>query len=421
MYKTQVGISDDKFKINGKLTYSEIQGSNPAVHGLLMNSRFIQGIFDDKNDPSRFARFGKEIYDPEENTDNLIAALPQWYKYGLRAFTIGLQGGGPVFTIEDRSTINNSPYSEDGKEFDPAYEKRLHRIIKGADEAGMVVIVSLLYQAQAHRLKDGEAVRNAVRTACSILKKGKYTNVIIEVANEHHVGNFTLHPIVHSAEGAACLVDLAREWSGGMLVGCSGGGGVANYVLAKASDVILIHGNGCTRQQYYNQIKKIKGWNMNKPIVCNEDSQCFGQLEVSYKNDVSWGYYNNLTKQEPPADWGVTRGEDMFFAMRMAEGLGIKYPTLPFEEQYYLQGFEPLIIVDNKRWIRLASLYPESINYVEFYRNGGLVDIAYDEPYMVNNESSWIQGPSIITDEDKEWKAKIFLRDGSIIEKLHVM
>jgi hypothetical protein len=415
--KTRVEINGEKFLINGKLTCSEIDGSKSEAHGLLMNARFIQGIFYDKAMPERFARFGHAIYDPDKNTDDLIAALPEWYKHGLRAFTVGLQGGGPVFTIEDWSTIYNSPFSEDGNDFDPAYEARLHRLVKAADEIGMVVIVSFFYQAQASRLKDGKAIRNAVKTACSILKKENYTNVIIEVANEHNVGNFKIHPIIYSTEGISYLIELAREESGGMLVGCSGGGGYADEEIAKASDVILIHGNGCTRQSYYNLIKRVRKWNMNKPIVCNEDSPCIGQLEVSYKNKVSWGYYNNLTKQEPPAHWGITPGQDTFFARRMAEGIGIKLPTLALDKQYYLQGFEKDMTVDNKRWIHLAALYPESINYVEFYRNGELIDIAYDEPFMINNEATWIQGPCCITEEDKEWKAVVYLRSGEIIEK----
>ncbi|NLX69509.1 MAG: hypothetical protein GX024_01215 [Clostridiales bacterium] len=417
MSKTHIQVDGERFLINGKLTYSEIEGSNPNTHGLLMNARFIQGIFDDKANPERFARFGKEVFDPEENTDALIAALPEWYSYGLRAFTVGLQGGGPVFTVDDLTTIHNTPFSEDGKSFDQAYEGRLERLIRAADEIGMIVIVSFLYQGQAHRLKDGRAVRNAVKTACAVLRNINRSNVIIEVANEHDIGNFKLHPIVHSAEGAAYLVELAREQSGGIPVGCSGGGGHTNRELADASDVILIHGNGCTRQEFYKMIKRIRAWGMNKPIVCNEDSPCIGQLEVAYRNYASWGYYNNLTKQEPPADWRVTPGEDSFFARRMAEGIGIKLPPIPFEEQYYLQGFEPEMTVDKKRWIRLASLYPESINYVEFYKNGKLVDIAYDEPFMVNSETTWIQSPCYISHEDKEWKAVVHLRNGEIIEK----
>ena len=48
MPHTHLSISGEKFLINGALTYSEISGSKPAAYGLLMNARFIQGIFDDK-------------------------------------------------------------------------------------------------------------------------------------------------------------------------------------------------------------------------------------------------------------------------------------------------------------------------------------------------------------------------------------
>jgi len=418
MSQTHLDIKGEKFLINGQLTYSEIPGVKEQAKGLLMNARFIQGIFDDKAHQERFARFGKERYDPEKNTDDLITALPEWYSYGLRAFTVGLQGGGPVFTIEDWTTIDNNPFSTDGKSFDSMYEGRLDRLIRAADKIGMVVIVSLFYQAQAPRMKNGETIRNAVKTACGILKNGGYTNVIIEVANEHNIGHFNRHPIIQSAEGMAYLMELAREYSGNMPIGCSGGGGYANEEIAQASDVILIHGNGCTRQQYYNLIRKVKSWKLGKPIVCNEDSPCIGQLEVAYQTGTSWGYYNNLTKQEPPADWSVTPGQDTFFARRMAEGIGIALNPLPEKDRYYLQGFEPHMTLDNKRWIHLASLYPEKINYVKFYRNGELIDTAFDEPFMINNETTWIQGPCIMKPDDREWKAEIFLRNGDIIEKV---
>jgi len=416
--QTHVAIQGEKFLINGKLTYSEIENSHVSAHGLLMNARFIQGIFDDKADRSRFARFGREVYDPDKHTDDLIAALPEWYSYGLRAFTVGLQGGGPVYTIEDWSSIDNNPYSADGKELDPAYANRLDRLIRAADQIGMVVIVSLFYQAQIFRLHDGEAIRNAVKTACTHLKNKNYTNVIIEVANEMNVGGFKKRPIICSPEGMAYLIELARETSGGMPVGSSLGGGDISKEVAKASDVILIHANNLTRQEYYNMIKKVRGWGFNKPIVCNEDSPCIGMIDVAFRTNTSWGYYNNLTKQEPPADWGVTKGEDFFFARRMAEGIGIRLPSIPFEEQFYLQGFEPEMTIDNKRWIRLASLYPETINFVEFYRNGELVDIAFNEPFMIKNETTWIQEPWIMTQDDKEWKAVIYLADGKVLEKV---
>lgn len=161
MGKTTVSIENESFRINGKLTYSEVAGSTSDVHGLLMNARFIQGIFHDKEAPERFARFGHDKWDPVANTQALIDALPEWYGYGLRAFTTGFQGGGPCFTVNN-GTIDNNPFGEDGTSLDSSYAKRMDTLIKGADALGMAVIVSYFYGAQTSRLRDGRAVRNAV-------------------------------------------------------------------------------------------------------------------------------------------------------------------------------------------------------------------------------------------------------------------
>jgi hypothetical protein len=416
MPTTALSIHQESFLLNNQLTYSELPNSNPNAHGLLMNARFIQGIFDDKADPGRFARWGHAQWDPAQHTADLIAALPEWYSYGLRAFTVGLQGGGPCFTMNNL-TIDNNPFGEDGKAFDPAYVDRLDKLIRGADAIGMAVIVSYFYGDQARRLRDGRAVRNAVTTASRFLKEGGYTNVMIEVANEYDIPPFQQHPLLYYPEGVATLFDLARQESGGLPTGCSGRGGSINREIAEASDFILIHGNGCTRQRLYNMITEVRSWNLNRPIVCNEDSQAIGQLAVAYQTRTSWGYYNNMTKQEPPADWSVTPGEDRFFAQRMAAGIGIAAPAIPTEEQYYLQGLEANGSYGGERWLRLASLYPESINYVEFYRNDELYSVAYDEPFSVHYLSNWRQGGVKVGSQPEQWHAVIHLSNGEVIER----
>ena len=214
----------------------------------------------------------------------------------------------------------------------------------------------------------------------------------------------------------AALIDLARAESGGLAVGCSGGGGVADREICEASDVLLIHGNGCSRQRYYNLIDQVRQWAPGKPVVCNEDSQAIGQLQVAAQTRTSWGYYNNTTKQEPPADWSITPGEDTFFALRLAQMLGIEVEEPPFDEQYYFQGFEEHMTWHNKRWLRLASLYPESVNYVQFYRDDELYYTAYDEPFSVHFRSNWNQGGVDIGGE-KHWRAVVHLRDGRTLEK----
>ena len=416
MGKTSISIENESFLINQKLTYSEINTSKPESHGMIMNARFIQGIFDDSVEPDRFARWGCSEWDPAVNTQSLVDALPEWYGYGLRAFTVGFQGGGPCFTTSN-DTIDNNPFGEDGTKLDPAYATRMDTLIKGADEQGMAVIVSYFYGSQARRLKDVHSVRNAVIGASKFLKEGGYTNVLIEVANEMNISAFKDHPIIYEPEGMTSLIDLARKVSGGMAVGCSGGGGYRNYTVAEASDYILIHGNGQTRQKYYTMIEEIKSWQQNKPIVCNEDSAALGNLGVAFKTKTSWGYYNNMTKQEPPADWGVTKGEDTFFAHRMAEGIGIKVPKLPKEDQYYLQGLEPDWSYKGQRWIRLASLYPETISQVDFYCNGKLYYTSYDESFPINFISNWRYKGVDIGNDNQEWKAVIRLGNGDVLER----
>jgi hypothetical protein len=414
---TTLDIRGEKFFINDHLTYEEIPGGDSRTRGLLMNARFIQGIFDDKTGRARYARFGFKDFDPDEHTESLARALPAWYRYGLRAFTVGLQGGMPVFTIEN-ATIDNNPFSEDGTSIDFAYVRRLDRLITAADKAGMAVIVSLLYQGQAPRMKDERAIRNAVIAGGRFLRASGRSNVIIEIANEQDIGEFQRHPIVSDPARVVELIELARRESGGIPVGCSSSGGVVHEQIARASDIILIHGNGCTRQGLHRLIARARSFGLDRPIVCNEDSPCIGQLAVAFSSACSWGYYNNITKQEPPVDWEVTPGEDLFFARRLARGLGIQLAKLAREDQYVFQGFEPHMSYEGKRWLRVASEFPESIDFVEFFHEGRLVDTAYDEPFFLHHLTSWIAGPVDAADEARGiWTSRIHLRAGEVIER----
>ncbi len=413
MNRTMLSIQEDLFYINGRLTYDEIEGCQHK--GLLMNARFIQGIFDDKNGLDRYQRFGRR-FEPDRNTEEMIASLPDWYRVGMRAITVGFQGGGPCFTI-DNQEIWNSPYGKDGKWIDPAYCRRMDRILRAADQLGMVVIVSLFYGAQSRFLEDDGAVENAVRCASLWLKEGGYTNVILEIANEHDVDCFACHPILAEEDGIVRLMEIARKESGGLPVGCSGTGGYFSKKIAEASDVILIHGNGQNRNELYYLIQKAKAIRPIRPVVINEDSQAISQLEVTFQNGVSWGYYNNMTKQEPPADWGITRGEDRFFAIRMQKYLNIPVELPDWEEQFYLQGLEKDMEYEGKRFIRLASLYPEKINYVEFYTEGKLVERAYEDPFSVHYICNWLQGPVENVQPGEKWEAVIYLHDGRRVVK----
>jgi hypothetical protein len=219
----------------------------------------------------------------------------------------------------------------------------------------------------------------------------------------------------------AQLIKIAREASGGALVGCSGGGGMADKEVIEESDVAIIHGNGLSRGEYYDFINKIKRWAAGKPVICNEDSPCCTRVDIGLETRTSWGYYNNYTKQIPPADYGVTPGEDLYFARRVARAVGIPVADLSSDAQYYLQGLEEHTAFNGMRAVRLACEFPEKVDYVDFYLEGKKIYRSYDEPFFVDRQSTWLAAPRAAAPGERVWEARIMLADGTIITKSAVV
>ena len=181
---TNVSIKGEKFYINGNPTFEGRIWQGISVEGLLPNSRMVQGVFDDLN-PETVSKWNYPDtgeWDADRNTTEFIAAMPEWKKHGLLAFTINFQGGSPEGYSKSQPWENNA-YNPDGT-LRPAFVERMERIVKRADELGMVVILGIFYFGQDERLADEKAVIAAVDNVVDwVLEKG-FTNVIIEVANE---------------------------------------------------------------------------------------------------------------------------------------------------------------------------------------------------------------------------------------------
>src|SRR5262249_46934851 len=153
------------------------------VEGLLLNSRMVQGIFDDLNPETRgrWAYPDTKKWDPDRNTAEFLAAMPEWRKHGLLAFTICLQGGSPEGYSKDQPWENNG-FEPDGS-LRPAYLSRLEKVLDRADELGMVAILGYFYFGQDQRLKDEAAVKAAAKNATAWLLEKGYRHVLIEIAN----------------------------------------------------------------------------------------------------------------------------------------------------------------------------------------------------------------------------------------------
>ncbi len=139
--ETRVSIVDGRWQINGQPTN---RGS--AAEGLLMNARMVNATFEDLS--------GKQPdFNPEANTEEFLAKIPEYAACGVNAFTLCLQGGMPGY-----EGAVNSAFASDGS-LKPEYLKRIARVIRACDRQGLVVILGCYYQRQSKLLRDEAALR----------------------------------------------------------------------------------------------------------------------------------------------------------------------------------------------------------------------------------------------------------------------
>ena len=295
---TEVSISAEKFLINGRPTYAGVKWRGKSIEGLVFNSRMIQAVFDDECPRTRglwaYPDTGK--WDPDRNTDEFCAHLGQYRSYGLLGVTVGLQGGGSVYTPEVYDNYTNSAYADDGSLREPYFD-RLSRILAAADDAGMVVIVNYFYGKQARRLTRDAAVEDITRRVSEWLLETGRRNILVDVVNESFE---KWEPPVLKPGNVHRLIEIVTSTrSGGrrLLAGVSTGGGMhlgAPKWLA-AEDFHLPHGNGLTAEGLAWKIRALKRrktyLERPRPIVVNEDSVFTGNLEAAVGEGASWGFY----------------------------------------------------------------------------------------------------------------------------------
>ncbi len=330
--RTAVHIEGEQFFINGKPTYAGRSWRGWKIQGLLMNSRMVQGIFDDLNPEtrSRWAYPDTGRWDPDRNTREFIEAMPSWRAHGLLSFTINFQGGSPEGYSREQPW-HNSAIEADGS-LRPDYLDRLGRILDRADELGMVPIVGIFYFGQDQRVKDEAAVRRAVVNAARWLLARGYRNVLLEINNECDMRAYD-HEILKPARVHE-LIELAKSiQSGGrrLLVGTSyGGGAVPRSNVVTASDFLLMHGNGVGDPrriaEMVRQARKVPGYRP-MPILFNEDDHFdfdkpFNNMLAAISEYASWGYFDPGQSnyrdgyQCPPVQWGInTERKKGFFGL----------------------------------------------------------------------------------------------------------
>src|SRR5687767_883375 len=335
--QTTVAIKEDHFLINGRLTYQGRSWRGMRIEGLLMNSRMVQGIFDDLNSETR----GQWIYpdtkrwDAERNTREFIAAMPAWRRHGLLSFTISLQGGSPEGYSQDQPW-HNSAFNANGT-LRPDYLRRLERILDRADELGMAPIVGYFYFGQDQRLEGDAAVRRAVREATTWLLRKGYRHVLVEIANECDNRKYE-QPLIQ-APRVHELIELAKSISvDGRRLPVSvsfNGASIPTPNVVAVADYLLLHGNGVADPEriarMVRQTREVPGYR-TMPILFNEDDHF--DFEKPRNNFIaavseyaSWGYFDFRMKgegfddgyQSVPVNWRISSARKRAFFTLLKE------------------------------------------------------------------------------------------------------
>lgn len=339
--KTQVSIAGEDFHINGQPTYAGRQWNGHRVEGLLMNTRLVQAIFDDRNAQTvaRWAYPDTGKWDAERNVREFIAAMPQWKQHGLLAFTVNFQGGSPEGYSLRQNWITGA-FTPEG-ELRPEFADRMRRVLDAADEQGMVVILGYFYFGQDQRLLDEAAVLRATDEATKWLLDGGWRNVLVEVDNETNVAAYD-HNILRPTRVHELINRVRQTQRDGrrLLVGTSyGGGAVPRENVVRASDFLLLHGNGVKDPARITEMVKetraVPGYKP-MPILFNEDDhenfdQPANNCAAAVAEHVSWGWFDFRRKgegfdegyQSPPVNWGISSDRKRSFFNYCAEITGV--------------------------------------------------------------------------------------------------
>jgi hypothetical protein len=342
--KAVVGIQADAFRINGEPTYAGRTWRGMKIEGLLLNSRMVQGIFDDAN-PETFAlwNYPDGPWDPDRNTREFVEAMPIWRRHGLLSFTINLQGGSPQGYSKSQPW-DNTAFAPDGS-LKADYLERLRRIVDAADELGMAPILGLFYFGQDERLADESAVVRATCNATDWLLERDCRHVLIEINNECDVPRYE-HDILKPPRVDE-LIRMVQERSAGkvrspagrLLVSTSmGGGTVPPENIVRAADFLLIHGNGPAGTDRIRGIVdgcRARPAYHGQPILFNEDDhfdfdQPDNNMLAAIGRYASWGLFDYRMAgegfdegyQSVPVNWGISSARKRGFFQLLAEVTG---------------------------------------------------------------------------------------------------
>ena len=431
-----VSIVGEDFLIDGAPTYEGVSWRGHRIEGLLFNSRMVQATFDDENPETRslWAYPDTGVYDALRNTDEFVAAMPEWREAGLLAVTVCLQGGGAIYTRPfPYEQYINSAYDPQGH-LKPSYMARLKRILDRAAELEMAVILGLAYFGVDQRYIDSpDAVRTMTDELVDWLAERDYRHVLVEIANERtHIrtrgGNVEALELMERMRARS-----ATAYGDGFRLLCStslGGGGMHDEAHLRAMDFILVHGNGQSPEQHVEMIRATRqseAWREQpKPIVFNESHTDVSSLWACAEEHATQGYFDQGTNnyrdgyQTPPVDWGInTEQKRRFFGLLREITSGVA--SEPRESPLEIRGFEglPEGPATGRIVVSLAVDDRWGVREVRFFVDDEPVNTERSYPYYLGGDTNGVatgSDTSNLTPGEHTLRAEVVSVSGALSE-----
>eukprot|EP01084_Bolivina_argentea_P320715 556508_1 len=346
---TNLTIKKTNFYINEVITYSNCSDWTHTTKGLLLNSRMIQGVFDDANSSTvnYWDYPDTKKWDSARNTNEFVGNMSLWNSYGLLAFTVGLQGGGPGKGYPNPQPWIVSAFDFKSGALNTPFISRLDQILQEADKLAMVPIVQFFYWGQSSRFnKNNAAINASITNIIDWLLNKQYSNLLIDVANECTSGHYD-GTILHCNQNMSVTITnikgYIKEKTGknnsdlGIYFGSSINSPPTDNLIS-ASDFVLMHGNSKNTTEMQDMINTVRASDAYKakpmPIVYNEDPNFhfddkINNMEVAVTNHASWGFYDQGNNdyhdgyQSPPTDWKVDTNDKTGFFNKVKEYSGV--------------------------------------------------------------------------------------------------
>lgn len=293
----------------------------PQAKGKLMNIRLVQALYHDE-------WLTAKPFDPDANTDAVIAALDFYKSHGVLMINVCLQGGQAGYDHQiyglDRSNGYRygpehgtyvSAFRPDGS-LKPEWLRRLERLLSAADQRGMVVNLMYFYQGQDELFESTEAIHAAARNITNWLIEKKFHNVIVDIANEWDLPGDRWDFASYIPENILKLIKETRDCfqrrraDYALPIGVSSDGRM-NYPesFLGSVDLVLLHGNGRAPQQKLRRAAELKNW--ERPILMTEDdngrpstvahlSSELSSCDVFFEHAAGWGYMPWVQAQRFP-------------------------------------------------------------------------------------------------------------------------